>query len=170
MICSGKQVEIESFELTTKGGLISKCLYVNQLLAEAGMAESSLDSDPMFTQSGKVVLLFLSSKDAEAFGNKHSAKFNVSFSGDRQQLHQNNSNLKKNVSFNENNSNNNYLPAHHQSSDEDELNMKPILKRNNSNGGSANYAVNNSKTNTDILLSANTNKKNKVEGYEVLVS
>jgi hypothetical protein len=60
MICSGKQVEIESFELTTRSGLIAKCLYINQLLADANLNESSLDSDPLFTQSGKVILLFIS--------------------------------------------------------------------------------------------------------------
>jgi hypothetical protein len=168
MICSGKQIEIESFELTTKGGLISKCLYINQLLTEAGLTESHLDSDPMFTQSGKVILLFTSSKDAEEFAGKHSAKFNIVFNYNKQQQQQ-----KKNVSFNEhNNFSSNGQQQQQHSSDEDDF-KKPILKRNNSNSGLASentYAVNNSKTNTDLVLSANTNKAKKVEGYEILVS
>jgi hypothetical protein len=166
MICSGKQVEIESFELTTKSGLISKCMYINQLLVEAGLSDAHLDSDPMFTQSGKIILLFTSSKDAEEFGSKHSARFNVSFVNEaaRQQQQQ----QKKNVSFNENQQ---HQQQQQQSSDEDDF-KKPILKRNSNSGlaPESTYIVNNSKTNTDLVLSANTDKAKKVEGYEILVS
>jgi hypothetical protein len=175
MICSGKQVEIESFELTTKGGLISKCLYVNQLLTEAGLNESHLDSDPMFTQSGKVILLFVSSKDTEEFAARHGAKFNVSFNEPQQQSKQQpQQQQKKNVSFNEHNnysSGSGQQQQQHNSSDEDDF-KKPILKRNSNSGlpTENTYAVNNSKTNTDLVLSANTNKAKKVEGYEILVS
>lgn len=62
MICSGKQVELESYELSSKSGLISKCIYVNELLLDAKMSESNLESDPVFTQNGKTVLLFSSTK------------------------------------------------------------------------------------------------------------
>lgn len=165
MICSGKQVEIESFEFTTKSGLISKCLYINQLLTEAGLSETNLDSDPMFTQTGKVILLFLSSKDAEEFTMRHSGKFNVSFTGESAKN-------RKNVSFHPDRDNNNTTGSYlaggdHQSSDEDEF-KKSILRKNNASGNDNQYTVNNK--NTDLILSANTNKKNKVEGYEILVT
>ena len=65
MICSGRQVEIESFDLQLKSGLISKCIYLNELLAKANLNESCLDNDPVFTANGKAVLLFLNKK-----GNK----------------------------------------------------------------------------------------------------
>ena len=58
MICSGKQIEIEGFDLLSKGGLISRCIYINELLVDAQMDESHLDSDPLFTQNGKTILLF----------------------------------------------------------------------------------------------------------------
>lgn len=62
MICSGRQVEIESFELSSKSGLISKCIYLNQLLSEANLSETNLDSDPMFAQNGKTILMFTNKK------------------------------------------------------------------------------------------------------------
>ncbi len=62
MICRGKQVEIESYELTSRSGLISKCLYLNDLLNEAGMNESFFVTDPIFMPNGKVTLLFASIK------------------------------------------------------------------------------------------------------------
>ena len=62
MICSGRQVEVESFELSSKSGLISKCMYLNGLLAEAKMNESLLDSDPVFTKNGKGILVFVNKK------------------------------------------------------------------------------------------------------------
>lgn len=62
MICSGKQIEIEGFDLLSKGGLISRCIYINGLLTEAKMDETHLDSDPLFTHSGKAILLFTDKK------------------------------------------------------------------------------------------------------------
>lgn len=62
MICSGRQVEIESFELSAKSGLISKCIYLNQLLKDANMNEGNLDSDPLFIQNGKTILIFNTKK------------------------------------------------------------------------------------------------------------
>ena len=62
MICRGKQVELESFELSSRGGLISKCLYLNDLLNEASMNESYFESDPIFLQNGKATLMFGSAK------------------------------------------------------------------------------------------------------------
>lgn len=62
MICSGRQVEVESFELSTKSGLLSKCMYLNSLLSEAKMNESLLDCDPVFTKNGKGILVFINKK------------------------------------------------------------------------------------------------------------
>jgi hypothetical protein len=64
MICRGKTIELESFELSGKSGLISKCLYLNELLTEANMSEINLESDPVFGagDSGKCNLYFLSAK------------------------------------------------------------------------------------------------------------
>ena len=62
MICRGKQIELESFELSSRGGLISKCLYLNDLLNEACMNESYFESDPVFFPNGKAHLLFGSAK------------------------------------------------------------------------------------------------------------
>jgi len=62
MICSGKQVEIEGFDLQSKSTLISKCIYIQKLLADANLSETNLDTDPIFTKSGKAVLLFISQK------------------------------------------------------------------------------------------------------------
>ena len=62
MICSGKQIEIEGFDLLSKGGLISRCMYINELLADAKMNETNLDSDPLFTHSGRAILLFTDRK------------------------------------------------------------------------------------------------------------
>ena len=62
MICRGKQIELESFELSSRGGLISKCLYLNDLLNEACMNESYFETDPIFMPNGKATLLFGSVK------------------------------------------------------------------------------------------------------------
>ena len=67
MICSGRQVELESFELSCKGGLISKCLYIHELLKEASMNETYFDSDPVFSQNGKCLLLFINTKGKNKF-------------------------------------------------------------------------------------------------------
>lgn len=64
MICRGKTIELESFELSGKTGLISKCLYLNELLTEANLSEINLETDPLFgaSDTGKCSLLFLSTK------------------------------------------------------------------------------------------------------------
>lgn len=66
MICRGKQIELESFELSSRGGLISKCLYLNDLLNEACMNESYFETDPVFFPNGKAHLLFGSAKGKTA--------------------------------------------------------------------------------------------------------
>ena len=62
MICSGRQVELDSFDLQLKSGLISKCLYINDLLQKASLNESCLDNDPVFAANGKATLVFLNKK------------------------------------------------------------------------------------------------------------
>ena len=62
MICRGKVVEIECSDLAAKPGLISKCLYINDLLTKAGLSEHNLDSDPTFTHHGKAILIFTNYK------------------------------------------------------------------------------------------------------------
>lgn len=62
MICKGKQVEIQNYQLSKQTGLISKCVYLNQLLNEANMSEDYLESDPIFTRNGKTILNFNSLK------------------------------------------------------------------------------------------------------------
>ncbi len=71
MICRGKTVELESFELSGKSGLISKCLYLNELLTEANLSETNLECDPIFgaTDTGKCSLLFLSVKGLKFSSN-----------------------------------------------------------------------------------------------------
>lgn len=69
MICRGKTIELESFELSGKSGLISRCLYLNDLLTEANLSETNLESDPIFGagDTGKCSLLFISSKGELSF-------------------------------------------------------------------------------------------------------
>jgi hypothetical protein len=71
MICNGKQIEIEGFDLQSRSGLISRCIYLNELLTEANMNESNLDSDPLFTQNGKAILLFTDKKGRHCYFLAH---------------------------------------------------------------------------------------------------
>lgn len=171
MICRGKQIELESFELSSRGGLISKCLYLNDLLNEASMNESYFETDPIFMPNGKATLLFGSVKDSEEFATRHSQKFNVQFMNRQSQTDAKN---KKNVSFENNSNDSNDL-------DSDQKN-KSILKNNSLRGSSPSppssslspnvgFGENqpsNEKSDASILVSANSAKNKKTEGYEIL--
>ncbi|CAF0709633.1 unnamed protein product [Brachionus calyciflorus] len=154
MICSGRQVEVESFELSTKSGLISKCMYLNSLLTQAKMNESILDSDPVFTKNGKGILVFIDKKDAEDFTRFHSRKFSVTYNNSVDQERLRNQ-QKKNVTFGENDS-------------------KPLYKSStnqlsSTSTSSINDLSNNQINHNDILISTNnSSKKNKTDGYEIL--
>lgn len=190
MICRGKTIELESFELSGKTGLISKCLYLNDLLADANLSELNLESDPVFGagDQGKCTLLFLSVKDSEAFANRHSDKFTVVFTNDVEKTRVNaaqalQSSSKKNVSFNENeendsdNSNNTNTNSSNkksilksssnqlsQSKSCDSISSKATIGLgNNLRGSNENLA-----DPANVLVSAK--QKNKAEGYEILVS
>lgn len=164
MICRGKQIELESFELSSRSGLISKCLYLNDLLNEAAMNETYFETDPIFMPNGKATLLFGSIKDSEEFATRHSQKFNVQFMN-RQSTptdvnKSNNNNNKKNVSF---------------ESGEEDLKNKSILKTSSEEPSSLSpkstdsSQVNpNEKSDASILVSANSAKNKKTEGYEIL--
>lgn len=159
MICRGKQIELESFELSSRGGLISKCLYLNDLLNEACMNESYFETDPVFFPNGKAHLLFGSAKDSEEFATRHSEKFNVQFIDRKQTVdaakqQQNISANKKNVSFIEANE------------DEDAKN-KSILKQD-SKGSLAKSADRTENPDASVVVSANAPKTKKTEGYEIL--
>lgn len=173
MICRGKHIELESFELSSKSGLISKCLYLNDLLNEACMNETYFETDPIFMPNGKATLLFGSVKDSEEFALRHSNKFNVQFTH-RQTPPLDTKNLmnKKNVSFIENNSVNDTDFM------ENDLKNKSILKNNSSSRSSPSPSSNSSslspksadadKSDANILVSANSAKNKKTEGYEIL--
>ena len=79
MICSGKQIEIEGFDLLSRGGLISRCIYINDILVEAKMNETNLDSDPLFTQNGRAILLFTDKKGNLVRSKITEAKFHHHF-------------------------------------------------------------------------------------------
>lgn len=160
MICRGKQIELESFELSSRGGLISKCMYLNDLLNEAAMNESYFETDPIFFPNGKATLIFGSAKDSEEFATKHSQKFNVQFMNRQSQPVDVNKSSKKNVSF-ENN--------------EEELKNRSILKSNSEQPSSLspksadpNQVNPNENSDASILVSANSAKNKKTEGYEIL--
>lgn len=191
MICRGKTIELESFELSGKSGLISKCLYLNDLLVEANMSETNLESDPVFGagDQGKCTLFFLSVKDSEAFANRHSDKFTVVFTNDVEKTRVSaaitNANAKKNVSFNENEETN---ESNESNSTSTSNTKKSILKSSNQLSqskscdsisskatiGLGGNHLNSSNSNdnladpTNVLVSAK--QKNKAEGYEILVN
>jgi hypothetical protein len=71
MICRGKIVEIESSELSSRSGLISRCIYINELLKDAKMNETNLDSDPTFNQNGKAVLMFFNKEGKSLLNSLH---------------------------------------------------------------------------------------------------
>ena len=125
-------------------------------------------------------------QDAEAFAQKHTAKFSVSYANkqtdDSKQKAQ-----KKNVSFIENP---NYSVNIASSNDEDDFNQhKSILKSaraasqsptrsskpsdpitsRSTIGFNFNESSNQDVAN-DLLVTANASKKSKLEGYEILVS
>ena len=63
MICNGRQIELDSFDLQLKSNMISKCVLISEMLAKANLSDNNLDSDPIFVQDGgKVILVFLNKK------------------------------------------------------------------------------------------------------------
>jgi hypothetical protein len=59
MICRGKLIEIQSSELSSKYGLIAKCMFINNLLKVANLSEKCLCSDPAFLQNeSKAIIKF----------------------------------------------------------------------------------------------------------------
>jgi hypothetical protein len=170
MICSGKQVEIEGFDLQSKSTLISKCIYIQKLLADANLSETNLDTDPIFTKSGKAVLLFISQKDAEGFARKHSGRFSVSnvASNERglESPTRTRSPTKKNVHFIENDDVTvNVITSSDSADDVHEFNKKSRIQHSKSSDSIlSRNKLNNDNDNVVAV------KKNKPEGgYEILV-
>jgi len=172
MICSGKQVEIEGFDLQSKPTLISKCVYINKLLADANLSETNLDSDPIFTKSGKAVLLFVSQKDAENFARKHSGRFSITNVASNERALESPSRTrsptKKNVHFIENNDVSvNVITSSDSTDDLNDYNHKPRSFQHSKSSDSI-LARNKLNNDNDNVVAV---KKNKQEGgYEILVS
>jgi hypothetical protein len=67
IICKENIIEIETSQLASRGsGLISRCIYINELLKAANLNDKNLKSDPTFDDNGKAVLIF-SNKEGTLF-------------------------------------------------------------------------------------------------------
>jgi hypothetical protein len=162
MICSGRQVELDSVELQTKTGLISKCLYINDLLNRADLSESSLDADPSFPSSGKVILSFLKLNDAQHFSFVHGDHFNASNNGTSSEPKQ----LRKNVSFSSDNGCAINVSSPSEEDLAEDIKNKSILKSGNNN-----LITGRTKVGFNVGRDSGHQEKsqNKPEAYEILV-
>ena len=132
------------------------------------------------------IIFFESFKDAEDFGQRHSDKFNVTFqnqsSSDSERFGRA---QKKSVSF-ENDFNESDAPnktksilksnnatnastaaSNNRSSSQFSVRTEPI---HTTLGNSASFSDLRNEENNDVLVSTNATKKNKAEGYEILVN
>ncbi len=64
-MCNGRQVDVQTSQLSDKHGILSKCLLINELLREAFLNEQHLTGDPEFYSKQYIALLEFKTEKSE---------------------------------------------------------------------------------------------------------